>query len=379
MDIINFLASNIPLFSISLVMLFISFRNLKIRRLESIYFIIFTSIVLFLAIVVGVESYGMRTGNIVLTTIFSSLGYIFRPALLFVFILIANMQQKRKKWFYYLFIIPLAINFIVYLFPLFFDVPALAHLVFYYQPGENGTAEFVRGGFLNFASHTISILFLGLLVYFATARFHGKHRRDGMVFVLCAIIILVTVLAEMFTSRTDLLNIVSEICAMINYIFIISINTSRDPLTNLYDRRTFYEDITRYRNVVNGVVQIDMNELKYLNDNFGHGEGDTALAYLADVFERCINRNTMCTYRMSGDEFLILMFQGTVGQLDKTVNLIKEKLKDCKYSVAIGSYFMDNKKENITIEAAMKKAEELMYVDKARYYEESGHDRRKTK
>ena len=119
-----------------------------------------------------------------------------------------------------------------------------------------------------------------------------------------------------------------------------------------------------------------MNELKYLNDNFGHEAGDEALKVIADIFDNSISRATMCVYRLSGDEFLVLMFQGKKNELDTATELIKKRIKETKYSVAIGSYFYE-KTDNITFEEAMKKAEELMYQDKTNYYVTSGHNRRK--
>lgn len=376
MDFVNYLASNIPLFSVSAVIIFIAVRNFNIRRKESILFLAFTAIVLFLSVVVETEDYAQREGLVVLGTVFTSFGYIFRPILLYIFVLLANMEQKRRRRFYVLCSVPLVANFIIYMLPLFFGVPGLSTAVFYYKLEESGMASFNRGTALNFFSHAISIIYLILLFYVSTIRFHGKHRRDGLVFILCDVIILATVATEMATGRSDLLNIVCEICAMINYIFIVSVNTSRDPLTNLYDRRTFYEDVSRYKNIVNGFVQIDMNELKYLNDNFGHGKGDIALTVLAEAFENSINQSTMCAYRLSGDEFVILMFQGSLEQLEKTVSSIKARIEESDYSAAMGYYFIDPKVEKISFEEAMKKAEELMYIDKAKYYKESGHDRR---
>ena len=127
---------------------------------------------------------------------------------------------------------------------------------------------------------------------------------------------------------------------MINYIFFISVNASKDPLTNLYDRRTFYEDVSKYGNDVNGIIQMDMNELKFLNDNYGHGEGDVALKFLANVFEKSLNKTFMCAYRISGDEFVILMFKGTEEQLEKSAKDIKKLLVDSNYSAAVGYYFI---------------------------------------
>ena len=375
MELLNYLANNVPLFCISAVMLFLSFRNIKIRKRESIYFIIFTAVVLFLSVVVELEKYSQRIGNVALGTIFTSIGYISRPILLFVFVLLANMEQKMSKRSYYILGIPLIINTLVYLLPLFICVPGISKLVFYYQANSDGTASFMRGSFLNFTSHIISIFYLLALVYVSTIRFHGKHRRDGLVIVLCVFMITITVVVEMLTNRNDLLNIVCEICAMINYIFIISINTSKDPLTNIYDRRTYYEDISKYKSLVNGIIQMDMNGLKFLNDNYGHDAGDTALSSIASLFEGSINKNNMCAYRLSGDEFLVLMFDGKKSDLEETVKIIQEKIEKSRYSVAIGYIYYD-KNADTTYEEAMKKAEELMYIDKDKYYKNSKQERR---
>ena len=39
-----------------------------------------------------------------------------------------------------------------------------------------------------------------------------------------------------------------------------------------------------------GLIQIDMNGLKYINDNFGHLEGDNGLIAIADTLKRCATR-----------------------------------------------------------------------------------------
>ena len=371
----NYFASNIPLFAVAVVMILISIRNIRVRKKESIYFLVFTGILLFLSVVVLVEQYAFENGLVYLATIFTSLGYSTRPILLLIFIILANMDEKRSPWFFRIFISLLVINVIIYILPWFFNVPGVSKAVFYYEL-VGGKAIFNYGTtVLNYSSHIISLGYLLVLAYLSIVRFQGKHRRDGLVLILCALIILSAVVTEMVLHRTDLLNISSGICIMIDYIFIVSINFSRDPLTNLYDRRTYYEDITKFKNIINGYIVIDMNELKYFNDNFGHEVGDDALKTLAGIFSNSINPATMCAYRLSGDEFLILMFQGKKEQLDTTLSKIKEQLAHCKYSAALGCYFVE-KGENITFDEAIKKAEKLMYEDKNKYYVQSGHDRR---
>ncbi len=376
MRFLNYLVDNIPLFCICLVMIFIAIRNLKLRRRESIYFLVFTGIVIMLSISVAFENTAKETGNILLGTIGTSLGYILRPILLYVFILLATLYNNKSHKYHILWTIPIYINIVVYILPFFFNNEVLSKLVFYYQLNGDGTASFMRGGFLNFTSHAVCTVYAGLVTYISIFQFHGKHKRDGMVLLLCVIIIFVTVATEMASGRNNLLNIVCEICAMMNYIFIISINNSRDSLTHLYDRKTYNEDIARYKNQINGIIQFDMNGLKYLNDNFGHEEGDKALHDIAEIFEKSHNEKNMNVYRLSGDEFLILMINGKESDLLDTVKSIKKELSATKYSAAVGYYYISND-SNISFEEAMKEAENLMYLDKENYYKSTGIKRRK--
>ena len=121
MELANYLASNVPLFSICLVMIYLAIRNLRMKKKEGVYFLEFTAIVLILSVVVTIEGYATSHGLPILGTFFTSLGYILRPILLYIFILLSNLEDKYKKKFCLLMLIPLGINFIIHLFPLFFN------------------------------------------------------------------------------------------------------------------------------------------------------------------------------------------------------------------------------------------------------------------
>ena len=202
------------------------------------------------------------------------------------------------------------------------------------------------------------------------------NRREGIVILVCVIFIFLTVAAEMIGNRNDLLNMVSEVCAMIFYVFVTSLSNKEDVLTKLFNRRAFYEDTSRFSKTINGVIQIDMNGLKFLNDNFGHGAGDAALVGVAAILKKSIGEyDNMYVYRLSGDEFVILMLNGTDEELNGTIDKIRNNINNSDYSIAVGGCFTDN---DISFEEAMKIAEKEMYDDKNRYYSESGHDRRKS-
>ena len=125
---------------------------------------------------------------------------------------------------------------------------------------------------------------------------------------------------------------------------------------------------------ITGVIQFDMNGLKYLNDNFGHLEGDKALSTIANLIVECSTRN-MYVYRMGGDEFLLIAIKTSDEQIQNTVHKFKEKLKETPYFCSIGYMHRDDK--SISIDDLLKQAEKYMYEEKARFYEKSPFERRK--
>ena len=81
----------------------------------------------------------------------------------------------------------------------------------------------------------------------------------------------------------------------------------RDALTGIYNRRGFYkklEDILKNsEGEMLNIVSIDMDRLKYINDNFGHAEGDFAIFTTAEAIRQVAGRNAVCA-RFGGDEFV---------------------------------------------------------------------------
>ena len=85
-----------------------------------------------------------------------------------------------------------------------------------------------------------------------------------------------------------------------------------DPLTNLPNRLLFYDRLTqalaqarRHSRTV-GVIFLDLDGLKAVNDRFGHDIGDALLRTVADRLKQCV-RATDTVARLSGDEFTIIV------------------------------------------------------------------------
>lgn len=94
----------------------------------------------------------------------------------------------------------------------------------------------------------------------------------------------------------------------------LSEQASRDPLTNLPNRR-FFLDMAQYalaqakrNNVGVAIMFVDLDGFKTVNDTFGHEGGDKLLIDVAERF-KATARETDLLARLSGDEFAILIHE----------------------------------------------------------------------
>ncbi|HWI62680.1 MAG TPA: diguanylate cyclase, partial [Symbiobacteriaceae bacterium] len=88
---------------------------------------------------------------------------------------------------------------------------------------------------------------------------------------------------------------------------------SYDPLTDLFNRRRFQEELERQlagaaRNGEHGALMfIDLDQFKYVNDTLGHQAGDEFLRSVANVLRRQVRRGTDTIARLGGDEFAVIL------------------------------------------------------------------------
>jgi two-component system cell cycle response regulator len=105
-----------------------------------------------------------------------------------------------------------------------------------------------------------------------------------------------------------------------------------DELTGLYNRRGFLVSATNqlklaHRNAQNLVLLFcDVNNLKWINDSFGHPEGDLALVRAADALEETF-RDSDILARLGGDEFTVLASGAAIPNNEAIVSRIEENLE----------------------------------------------------
>ena len=145
-----------------------------------------------------------------------------------------------------------------------------------------------------------------------------------------------------------------------------------DPLTGLPNRRTFFD---RLRVELAGdplasvtVAVLDVNGLKQLNDQFGHGSGDEALVRIGEMLSAGVrDRDTVA--RIGGDEFAILFPGAPLLAAERVMrrvasNIAEGTLADGKRLPTIAWGVADASDRPITVDALVDAADRAMYRHK---------------
>jgi diguanylate cyclase (GGDEF)-like protein len=151
-----------------------------------------------------------------------------------------------------------------------------------------------------------------------------------------------------------------------------------DDLTGLYNRRGFLMraaqqvKLARRNRIPFLLLFLDLDQLKHVNDTFGHAEGDRALIEAANVLRDCFRQSDVLA-RLGGDEFAALTLNSTGSyeqvlraRLDKAlaaVNAKRDRAYPLDFSVGI---LACSSNETGTIDTLLERADHLMYEIKRR-------------
>jgi len=150
----------------------------------------------------------------------------------------------------------------------------------------------------------------------------------------------------------------------------------QDSLIDLPNRRGFMRTLERFIDRVSrygenaAMLYVDLDGLKIINDNYGHGAGDEALIQVAELLGQGVRKSDLVA-RIGGDEFGILLANSSEAQAQETAARLVDVIcsSELAYegstlplSVAIGVTLI---RADDTPESAMARADEEMYRRKA--------------
>ena len=372
----RFFVENFALILVSVVTMIIAIQHFKQHRRISTYTIFTITSVLLLAIFSDLEAYAKanyvpdKEGLYYLALICASLCYILRPACICFMILMSEHLISRK--FLWLFFLPLMINATIFLCSF---IPGTENIIFGFTRGEGGLG--FAGGPLRYMVHVVSALYLVYLVFMIIMNLKKKHLTHSVMLFVCTGFVIASVVIESFfntNSNIQILNTVIAVSALVYYLYLFIERTETDGLTGLFNRESFYQDKRKMDSNINGVIQFDMDGLKYINDNYGHSEGDKALKAIADAISASIKSN-MYPYRLGGDEFVVLVKDGNEEDIKNCIASFKEELSKTTYHCSVGYSFRHNR--SLSLKETIRESERKMYVDKEEFYKTAKIERRK--
>ena len=157
-----------------------------------------------------------------------------------------------------------------------------------------------------------------------------------------------------------------------NYLLLnrLKVLSSKDMLTGVLNRNEMNNYVDRLSNETSdkkesiGVVFVDLNGLKRVNDDKGHNAGDTLLKDAAKALGEVFDVNNI--YRAGGDEFTMIIPGASAEDLIEWTKKLREIAgKYENLSFAIGSCAESDSRN---VREALKIADQRMYDDKREYY-----------
>lgn len=144
-----------------------------------------------------------------------------------------------------------------------------------------------------------------------------------------------------------------------------------DPLTGLYNRRSGEQRLAqevsrseRYGHPLT-ILLLDLDNLKYVNDKFGHAAGDELIKYLAERLNRAI-RGSDLAVRLGGDEFLVILPECKLEEVRHVLSRLSGlkidydgKMIPLTFSVGWTNYIPGESPEEL-----LRRADDALYANK---------------
>ena len=279
----------------------------------------------------------------------TSLIYSIYPLILIILMQITSTHTLSRK-IILLLLIPEFISV-----PLYFT-SQWTHIVYYYH--EDNT---YAGGAINTLPYIIFGLYVGLFLIHNFIYFKNTSKKNYAIMSYVLIFPFIGVVFYKITdSGKDYVPLFTS--AILLYFACIYIHLAKtDALTLLLNRQSYYKHLEDGKKKITGVVSVDMNDLSYLNNTFGHEEGDLALVTVSRIMKQyCGYKGT--PYRVGGDEFMILYSGAEENEIEKQISIMQEKMSETKYMCAFG-YSMHQSSEEI--EETIRRSDKKMYENKA--------------
>ncbi len=187
------------------------------------------------------------------------------------------------------------------------------------------------------------------------------------------------------TANYELIDYRGEKCALTGIMDITEIRKAEeelshyafiDSLTGILNRRMGLKKLeelieeARENSLEFVLCFLDINDLKYVNDTYGHGEGDRYILTFCDIIKDTLEEEDIF-FRMGGDEFIIVFKNKNKYQAENVWNELvvrfdeKNLQREFAYDIVVShGLFYYRTGMDINLDEMIEKADKLMYKEK---------------
>lgn len=349
----NLLYLNFSTISMAIItIIFLKFNVILDKRSSGIF-----QITLFFILILSLTDsvyfyYWEMDGPTLLEEICANIGYILRPAIMFLIFKVMNRNRRHILLQY----LPLIINTVLLL------QNFITHNVFYftdYNSMIDGHTLF-HGPF-GYTPHIVSLIYTVAIAISAVQYLQLSSPLEMVTIFSCITVGMIATYLESVYGMWGLIRQAMIIFVVFYILHIYMSISNRDTLTRVYNRTAFSNDVAKNYDKVYAIVSIDLNDLKKYNDMYGHAYGDEALVSVTEIFSK-ICPAFVKIYRTGGDEFVFLVMKKSNRTVESIVNEIRAELSKTKYRCSFGISYRN---EFESFDDAFDYADMMMYKNKA--------------
>lgn len=166
---------------------------------------------------------------------------------------------------------------------------------------------------------------------------------------------------------------------------VANVKAYSDALTGLYNKNAYEDKLKGIQEQVDAraplelaIMMVDVNNLKYVNDTFGHERGDEYINGCCGAIEALCTHSSV--YRIGGDEFVVILekddYTNRKTICEKLTASFDASYRDTtkqpweRYSASVG--IADCRPEDVSISEVFKRADRSMYEAKTKFKEKYG-------
>ncbi|MGP4077513.1 GGDEF domain-containing protein [Halobacillus sp. K22] len=263
------------------------------------------------------------------------------------------MGVVQKRMFYqHLSFLTLLILLVNFIYPVYFEV-------------EPDTNRYSSGDFKDLHYVVLAVQYIAMCVIVVKNR-NQVPSSVAMIFLAFFALPIVGMIVQLFDSRLYFSWTSIALVVLVAYTFLESTTTEQDFLTKLYNRQSYetYLEHLIEKKCSFGIILIDLNDFKQINDQYGHHKGDQVLIDFGKVLRKCSPNQTMAA-RLGGDEFIVIIekekgiddYLASIHLLLK--NSVDPLLKTLRFSYGYQAY-----QEGMSMDELYMSVDKKMYNDK---------------